>query len=38
MREVNEVIALTLAIIRTPFGQMIGAHPHLGTEAGPDPA
>jgi hypothetical protein len=38
LREVNEVLALTLAIIRTPFGRMMSAQSPLGGGAETDAA
>ncbi len=38
IREANEVIALTLSIIRTPFGQMVPAHAPMSSEAEAGPA
>jgi hypothetical protein len=38
IREANEVLALTLSIIRTPFGQMVPAQSPLSSEAEAGPA
>jgi hypothetical protein len=37
-REANEVVALTLSIIRTPFGKMMGTRPRLSGDADPSAA
>ncbi|HEX4284700.1 MAG TPA: hypothetical protein VHZ28_06375 [Terracidiphilus sp.] len=36
--DVHEVLALTLTIIRTPFGRMMQARPGLAEETRPDTA